>query len=131
MSTQLVCWKCGASLAELPLPLSRRAECASCGADLHVCRLCEFYEPRVSNSCRETIADQVTDKERANFCGYFRARVGAYADSQDSQARRARNQLEALFGMESSSRGDDEGSEAERARAELDRLFEVNDGEGK
>ena len=30
----LVCWKCGASLDEIPLPLSRRAECPGCGAEI-------------------------------------------------------------------------------------------------
>jgi hypothetical protein len=129
MSAQLVCWKCGTSLAELPLPLSRRAECSGCRTDLHVCRLCEFYEPRVSNSCREPIAEEVKDKERANFCGYFRARVGAYGKGEDSGAGKARDQLEALFGMESARRGDNGSSEADRARAELNRLFGVNDGE--
>ena len=39
---ELSCWKCGASLAELTLPLRRLEECRACGAELHVCRLCGF-----------------------------------------------------------------------------------------
>ena len=131
MSAQLVCWKCGTSLDDLPLPLSRRAECPSCRTDLHVCRLCEFYEPRVSNSCREPIAEEVKDKERANFCGYFSARFGAYRKGEDALARKARDQLEALFGMEAGSGSDHDSAEADRARAELNRLFGVDDGENK
>jgi hypothetical protein len=53
MTNALICWKCGASLAELPLPLGRLAECLACHAELHVCRMCEFYDPRVTNSCDE------------------------------------------------------------------------------
>ena len=49
----LVCWKCGASLAALSLPLRRQDECKACGAELHVCRLCEFYDTSVARSCRE------------------------------------------------------------------------------
>jgi hypothetical protein len=66
MTNALICWKCGASLAELPLPLGRLAECLACHAELHVCRMCEFYDPRVTNSCNEPRAEEVKDKESAN-----------------------------------------------------------------
>ena len=68
---ELRCWKCQATQSDEPLPLSRRAECSRCGADLHVCRQCEFFDPKVSESCREPIAEPVLDKTKANFCGYF------------------------------------------------------------
>jgi len=95
----LQCWKCGASLPELPMPLSRREECPACHADLRVCRLCEFYDPTVSRSCREPIADHVSDKERANFCGYFKPRPNANDGNSQSAADTARAELEALFGL--------------------------------
>jgi hypothetical protein len=41
----LICWKCGASLAELTLPLSRTDFCRACRAEVHVCRMCRFYDP--------------------------------------------------------------------------------------
>src|SRR5690606_39282520 len=44
----LLCWRCGESLAELTLPLSRRDECPKCRAELHVCRMCVHYAPRRS-----------------------------------------------------------------------------------
>ena len=72
MSHSLRCWKCGASLAELSLPLRRTDECRACRAELHVCLMCEFYDTSVAKSCRETIAEEVKDKQRANFCDYFR-----------------------------------------------------------
>ncbi len=53
------------------MPLRRRDECPACSADLHVCRLCEFYDTSVAKSCREPVAEEVTDKERANFCDFF------------------------------------------------------------
>jgi hypothetical protein len=33
--------------------------------------MCKFYDAKVYNECRETNADRVTDKEKANFCDYF------------------------------------------------------------
>ena len=98
MTEGLVCWKCGASLKDLLLPLERRAACPVCRSELHVCRMCEFFDPSVSQACREPVADHVQDKTRANFCGYFtpmpRVRLPQNADA--SQA--ARSELDALFG---------------------------------
>jgi len=94
----LVCWKCGASLAHLSLPLSRRDECRQCRAELHVCRLCVDYDERVAKKCREPIAEEVSDKERANFCDYFQPRAGAHRPADTSAAAAARLELERLFG---------------------------------
>jgi hypothetical protein len=94
----LVCWKCGASLAHLSLPLARLDVCKPCNAELHVCKLCEFYDVAKAKHCREPIAEEVRDKERANFCDYFKPRSNAYSNKPQSEAEKARAQLEALFG---------------------------------
>ncbi|CAK0757814.1 conserved hypothetical protein [Gammaproteobacteria bacterium] len=101
MSELLVCWKCGTSLASLPLPLSRVAECLVCCADLYVCRLCHFYDPMVADACSEPMAEPVLDKDRANFCEYFQPRQGAYTPAAAEQAARSRAALAALFGLTS------------------------------
>src|SRR5512134_2407789 len=98
MSHALRCWKCGASLAELTLPLRRLEECRACGAEQHVCRMCEFYDTRVAKSCREPIAEEVKDKQRANFCDYFRPSEAAYLPDDASAAAKAKAELDALFG---------------------------------
>lgn len=98
MSDDLVCWRCGAELSSLPFPFSRTAECPKCNADLYVCRMCRWYDPRVSRQCRETVAEEVKNKERANFCGYYQARPNAYQARDDSAEQSARAQLDALFG---------------------------------
>ncbi len=116
----LVCWKCGASLEALSLPLRRLDECKQCGAELHVCKLCEWYSTSVAKHCREPIADEVKDKERANFCDYFKPRANAYTPPDDAAAR-AKTELDALFGGGAAKAP--EPSAAERARAELEALF--------
>ena len=127
-TTSLVCWKCGASLDGEPLPLPRLAECRVCHADLHVCRLCQFYDPGVANSCREPIADEVKDKERANFCGYFQPRPDACGEAVADPARESKTRLDALFG--DTREGGPEGivSDDERARRRLDELFGPDEG---
>ena len=96
MAHGLVCWKCGADLAHLSLPLSRRDECARCRAELHVCRMCVEYDVGVAKHCREPTAEEVSDKQQANFCDHFRPRAGAWS-APDGAADKARAELERLF----------------------------------
>ena len=97
MTDPLVCWKCGTALADLSLPLSRFAECPTCRAYLHACRLCVSYDTRLSRRCCEQDAEEVTDKERANFCAYFKARPGAYRAGSEARIKAARAKLGDLF----------------------------------
>ena len=98
MDNGLKCWKCGASLADYTLPLRRLEECRACHAELHACRMCEFYDTGVAKHCRETVAEEVKDKTVANFCDYFRPTTAAYRPGDLSATDRARAELEALFG---------------------------------
>lgn len=68
----MICFSCK---NEIPISIGeivgRRDECSSCGADVHVCLNCAFYDPSAYHECRETQADYVKEKDRSNFCGYF------------------------------------------------------------
>jgi ribosome-binding protein aMBF1 (putative translation factor) len=97
MEHGLLCWKCGASLAKLTLPLARRDECANCRAELHVCRMCVEYDTAVAKHCREPTAEEVSDKQHANFCDHFRPRPKAWTPPAPA-ADQARAELERLFG---------------------------------
>ena len=93
------CQGCGIPIA-IEGPIRRRDCCPSCGADLHACVQCRFYDPSVSNQCRESQAERVQDKEGGNFCEFFQlltGPTGAAIGSADSKADDARAKLEALF----------------------------------
>jgi hypothetical protein len=94
----LVCWKCGASLAGMPLPLGLRDVCPSCRAELHVCRLCRHFDPSRAGQCRELAAERVADKTRVNDCGWFVPRPEAYRGGGAAMAQASRSALDALFG---------------------------------
>ena len=117
----LNCWKCGSALDDVPVPFARIAECPRCRADLHVCRMCEFFDPGVRRGCREPVADDVTDRERANFCGYFTPAAGTVPPARDGAARAARSDLDALFGLSSAPTGPP--GDADEAKRRLDALF--------
>ena len=98
MSHGIGCWKCGGSLEELALPFGRRETCRACSAELHVCKLCVEYDPRVAHQCREPTAEEVRDKEHANFCDHYKPKAGAYRPAATSAADQAKLDLEKLFG---------------------------------
>ena len=121
MPESYVCWKCGAEQKELLLPLARLAECGDCRAQLHVCRMCRYFDPVAPQQCREPVADAVADKQRANFCGYFQIRPRAFVAPADRDGD-SRRQLEALFGGAAPAATEDRGAE-DTARNRLDELF--------
>lgn len=98
MAHNIRCYRCGASLAALSLPLSRQDECPECTNYLHVCRMCIYYDPHVPRRCREDGAEEVTEKERLNFCDWFKPNDSAFDEGRKNEEDNARDALEALFG---------------------------------
>jgi hypothetical protein len=107
MTQALQCYRCGASLAELPLPLGRLDECPSCAVYVHCCRMCVFYDPRVPKKCREDDAEEVREKERANFCDYFKPSLDAFDGKLAAAQDKAKEGLAELFGQEPGEAKDD------------------------
>jgi len=71
------CYKCSKSLTfEDGVRLLRSEECPHCGASLHCCKMCIFFDTSAYNDCRESMAERVVEKDKANFCDYFQCGVG-------------------------------------------------------
>ncbi len=128
-NSELHCWKCKASLGDVLLPFSRLAKCKACKVDLHVCRMCRYFDTTVSNSCREPIAEKVGDKKRANFCGYFEPGADIKIKTSES-ASSDQASLESLFGLEQGF-GDLSANDADTAQQQLDSLFGLDDKKRK
>lgn len=94
----LVCYRCGADLHELSLPLSRRDECPACTVELHVCRMCACYDAAVPKACTEDDALEVHNKTGANFCDWFKPKPNAFTPDEIEAEQTARGELAALFG---------------------------------
>jgi hypothetical protein len=77
------CWNCGAPLTVLDY--GRADTCRKCGRDTKVCKGCQHYDPSAHNECRENQADRVVEKERSNFCDYFRPGSGKGANASESR----------------------------------------------
>ena len=99
MSNSLVCWRCGASLSALSLPLRRLDVCKACNAELHVCKMCVEYDTSKAKAkhCREPIAEEVRKKDEANFCDFFKPKSGAYVAKNTAEVDSAKAALDDLF----------------------------------
>ena len=98
MAHSIACYRCGESLASLSLPLSRQDQCPACSADLHVCKMCVHFDRHVPRQCREDGAEDVTEKERTNFCDWFKPSETAFDPARKAEADAAGDALAALFG---------------------------------
>ncbi len=115
------CQFCGAAVT-LSEPIPRESSCESCRRDYHACRQCRHYDPALNNSCRETEAELVENKERRNFCEFFSFNPAPFraATADTSREAQARAKLAGLF---RGGAGDTKPDRATDARAKLDALF--------
>jgi len=145
----LVCWKCDVSLKDYTLPIGTHDLCPQCRDDLHVCHMCRSYDTRFSSKCRKEEADYVANKERANYCHYFKPRGNAFqvkaspddnplddlallfgenSESMESTAvsttpQDPQSELDQFFGGKGECTADVDLSADEKNRIELEKLF--------
>ena len=72
--------------------------CPNCSSHLHVCRQCEHYDARVLGQCREEDAEEVREKDRVNFCEWFRPSHAAFNSKEYDAHRESQSAADALFG---------------------------------
>ena len=118
MNSSLLCYRCGSSLSQLSLPLSRYDECPSCTVHLRVCRMCSFYDAGVPKKCSEDDAEEVTEKERLNFCDFFTPGDNVFDGKAASKEAAARTSLASLFGN-----GDESAAEPSAENQAAEDLF--------
>ena len=91
----LNCFSCFKEIQIINNKVSYREECLACHADVHVCKNCEFYDLSAYNECRESSADRVVEKDRANYCDYFS--VSMKGKGPNNQKDTLKAAAEALF----------------------------------
>lgn len=78
-----MCYYCGKPIDEV---ITRSSLCSSCRKEVRVCLNCKSYKKDAHWDCIEDIPEQVTDKDRANFCDFF-----VYTDKIDKE-KQGKNQ---------------------------------------
>jgi|SRR4051794_29527405 hypothetical protein len=92
------CYHCSNSLESFVLSkVSRQDSCPQCHRDIRCCRNCEFYDSNSHWECREEVSEHVLDKEKANFCDYFKLSLKNSSGILGSSKDDLKNAAEALF----------------------------------
>ncbi|MGB0453355.1 MAG: hypothetical protein ACPGJV_06540 [Bacteriovoracaceae bacterium] len=82
---QIHCHSCKKALDIDPnQKIFKSEECPYCYADLRCCKMCSFYDPSAYNECREPSAQRVLEKEKANFCDFFKLQ-GAQSEEEKKE----------------------------------------------
>jgi hypothetical protein len=75
--------------------------CGKCGADLHTCGNCRFFDTTTLWECRENIPARIAGKQTRNECTFFQPKVvrdlAADKVRQPQTPDDARKAFEALF----------------------------------
>jgi hypothetical protein len=87
------CWHCGSGIEGNNY--HRQDSCTNCKRDTHVCKNCFFYDRAFNNDCKESSADRVVEKERSNFCDFFKPGTPASAGAKSTND--LKSAAEALF----------------------------------
>ena len=99
---KIMCWKCKEPIAE-DLQIFRTTDCPHCGASLHSCVNCRFYQPGSNYDCHETVDEEVRDKEGANFCDYFSVNSNCSFSGSvlkvEEAKKAAKNAFDSLFSL--------------------------------
>ena len=90
------CHKCKKEI-NIPKILGRKDICPLCQADLRCCLNCRHHDLNYYNQCREPQAERVLEKDRSNFCDYFKFRDSASRETTGGDIDSARKKLDDLF----------------------------------
>ncbi len=108
--------RCFSCASTLPASTDFSGLCPKCGAELHCCKQCAYFEPSARMQCRKPIPERIAVKDKANECEFFSPRVTV-----------ARDVRPPVVGAPSLSNGnsnhDPSPKSASDARAAFDSLF--------
>ncbi len=91
------CYHCGSALSRGDeAQWSRRDTCSHCHQDVRICKNCSYYDESTYNECTESQAERVLDKEKANFCDWFRPSIVKAGKSKET-GDDSRQSAESLF----------------------------------
>lgn len=84
------CYKCGAQIEfESGKDIGRSEECTSCYSSIRCCLMCKFYDKNSYNECKEPTADRVVEKEKANFCDFFKLGISSASNDKEDLLAKA------------------------------------------
>ena len=89
--------RCAACGATLQSGIANDSSCSKCGADLHSCRQCTFFDPGAHFECRKPITARIANKQARNTCELFEPRTIVERETSSSGPVDARQAFANLF----------------------------------
>lgn len=90
-------WRCASCAAILPESVDPQGKCPRCGAELHSCKQCAFFDPANRFECTRPITARIPRKEARNECSFFAPRLTLERETSSSKPTDARAAFENLF----------------------------------
>ncbi len=88
--------------------------------------MCSHYDPgETSKQCREDDAEEVRDKQAANFCDYFKLADDAFEGAAIQADEAARTELASLFGDTGSGDSNDDQRQQDQTNDESTLLHDA------
>ena len=88
------CTRCGHLLDPEIGPDTR---CPRCGADLHSCAQCTWFDTSSRFECTQPIAERISPKDARNECTFFEARVTVERETHSAGPPDAKKAFDDLF----------------------------------
>src|SRR3989441_6297678 len=89
--------RCAACGATLQPGIAIDSSCSKCGAALHSCRQCTFFDPGARFECRKPIPARIANKQAQNTCELFEARKIVERETSSSGPSSGRQAFDNLF----------------------------------
>ncbi len=90
-------WRCASCAEILPAGVAPQGKCPRCGAELHSCKQCAFFDPSSRFECTRPITARIPRKEARNECSFFAPRTTVERETSSSKPMDARAAFENLF----------------------------------
>lgn len=98
MPGQRSVWRCASCATILPEGLDpSQGKCPGCGAELHSCRQCTFFDSASRFECTKPITARIPKKDARNECSFFSPRTTIERETSSSKPLDARVAFENLF----------------------------------
>jgi len=89
--------RCARCAGELSTADVSNARCGKCGAELHTCTQCAFFDPGARLQCLQPIAARIAVKDAPNDCTLWKPRTTVERETQSAAPRSGRQAFDDLF----------------------------------
>ena len=89
--------RCARCAGELSSADVSNARCGKCGAELHACTQCTYFDPGARLQCLQPIAARIAVKDARNDCTLWKPRTTVERETQSAAPRSGRQAFDDLF----------------------------------